>query len=213
MGAKTWMLVVADGDVRDELKSVPSIDRDRTLDFVWELFPGEDFEPIGEGDLYYTNPPKKQVFAGVFNGVRIVAADEFALDYPSTITERFIPRRGTVTLHAMHSVVDWFAFARWKDGELIRSLSLSPDSGVLEDIGDRQAFEQPFWSGERPAVEDEEDEYAFVFHPLELAEAALLEYFGYQIEGFVEDNLIEPESFPLIHFERSRKSSWWQFWK
>ena len=31
----------------------------------------------------------------------------------------------------MHSVVDWFAYARWVNGTLVRSLSLSPDSGVF----------------------------------------------------------------------------------
>jgi hypothetical protein len=52
----------------------------------------------------------------------------------------------------MHSVVDWFAFAVWQDGRLKRSLSLSPDSGVLEDIGAKLPFEEPYWSGKHPAV-------------------------------------------------------------
>ncbi|WP_439145646.1 DUF6928 family protein [Streptomyces canus] len=33
----------------------------------------------------------------------------------------------------MHSVVGWFAFAAWGDGRLLRSLSLSPDSGIIEN--------------------------------------------------------------------------------
>jgi len=39
------------------------------------------------------------------------------------------------------------AFAQWVNGKLVRSLSLSPDSGILEDIGPRFPFEEPFWSG------------------------------------------------------------------
>jgi hypothetical protein len=35
----------------------------------------------------------------------------------------------------MHSVVDWFAYAVWIDGQLRRSLSLSPDSGIMEIVG------------------------------------------------------------------------------
>lgn len=36
-------------------------------------------------------------------------------------------------LHAMHSVVDWFAFAVWgPDGKLRRALSVSPANGVIE---------------------------------------------------------------------------------
>jgi hypothetical protein len=51
---------------------------------------------------------------------------------------------GTVYLRAMHSVVDWFAYAQSINGKFARSLSLSPDSGVLEDIGQRLPFEEPF---------------------------------------------------------------------
>ncbi|TQJ25489.1 hypothetical protein FBZ33_5842 [Micromonospora sp. A202] len=35
----------------------------------------------------------------------------------------------------MHSVVDWLSFAVWENGVLIRSLSLSPDGGIQENIG------------------------------------------------------------------------------
>ena len=110
----------------------------------------------------------------------------------------------------MHSVVDWFAYAIWKDGKLQRSLSLSPDSGVLEDIGPRLPFEEPYWAGDHPALDPEEEEsaYPFAFHPLELGEAALLELVGYQLEGV--DGRVEPEEIPLMRFKRSK--SWWKFW-
>jgi hypothetical protein len=106
----------------------------------------------------------------------------------------------------MHSVVDWFAFAVWQDGHLKRSLSLSPDSGILEDIGPKLSFELPYWSGQHPAIDpDDQDEdeppYPFPFHPLELGEAALLEFFGYQLEG--SPSAIDPESFPLASFKRT----------
>jgi hypothetical protein len=80
-----------------------------------------------------------------FPGVSIVAAKEFGIDYPSMLSQNFIAAGGTgiVTLHAMHSVVDWFAFARWANGKLLRSLSLSPDSGILEDIGKRCRSKSP----------------------------------------------------------------------
>jgi hypothetical protein len=176
------------------------------------MFPEFELTRIDDGDLYYTNPPDSEVFVGVYDSVRIVAAAEFGIDYPSKLPEKFISPVGTTTLHAMHSVVDWFAFAHWQDGQLVRSLSLSPDSGILEDIGDRFEFEQPYWQGEHPAVEDDE-EYAFEFHPLDLGEAALLALFGYQIEGYADRNAINPESFPMMHFARRRLRKWWQFWK
>ena len=212
MGAKSWMLVTSQGDVRETLSTNPPLDRDASISLAHTLFPDYDLTQIDDGDLYYTNPPKKEIFAGVFNDVQIVAAAEIGIDYPSKLDAKYISPTGTTTLHAMHSVVDWFAFARWEDGQLIRSLSLSPDSGILEDIGEHFDFEQPYWDGEHPAVEDDE-EYAFQFHPLDLGEAALLALFGYQIEGYPEQNVIDPEAFPLMHFARRRKRQWWQFWK
>ena len=113
----------------------------------------------------------------------------------------------------MHSVVDWFAYATWRNGTLVRSLSLSPDSGVIEDIGEPLEFEKPFWTGENPIFDDEDEaesiDYPFVFHPLELGEAALLEMFGYQLEAFADPSQVQPEEFPLLQFQRKRK---WKFW-
>jgi hypothetical protein len=113
----------------------------------------------------------------------------------------------------MHSVVDWFAYAKWVNGTLVRSLSLSPDSGILEDIGERMPFEEPYWSGDHPAVdsEEEKDSYPFPFHPLELGEAALCELYGYQLEGFVDASPLDPESIALLRYKRSRP--WWRLWR
>jgi hypothetical protein len=98
-----------------------------------------------------------------------------------------------VYLHAMHSVVDWFAYAIWTgDGELWRSLSVSPDHGIIENLGVPLAFEAPYWAGElAPEVDDDDDEepYPLPFHPLELAEDALRSQFGFNYEGsYLEDD-------------------------
>ncbi|MFJ9730973.1 DUF6928 family protein [Streptomyces sp. NPDC101171] len=52
---------------------------------------------------------------------------------PSELPEHLVAASAgrRLVLHAMHSVVDWLAFAVWEDGRLVRSLSLSPDSGVI----------------------------------------------------------------------------------
>ena len=167
---------------------------------------------IGDGDLSYTCPPNDELHIGCFPGVAIVAAQEFGSDYPSKLPASFIASGGRTTyLHAMHSVVDWLAFAKWTDGKLVRSLSLSPDRGVLEDIGQRLPFEEPFWSGQRPVVDDEvKDEYPLPFHPLELGEAALTEFFGYQLEGSSDAVLFQPETVPLVKYRRRR--SLWKLW-
>ncbi len=214
MGAKTWMLVYADSDARAALKARPSLDREATQKLAKALFSGEQLEPLGDGDLSCTCPPDDELHIGCFAGVSVVAAKEFGIDYPSKLSESFIAAggRGMIWLHAMHSVVDWFGFAHWSNGKLLRSLSLSPDSGILEDIGQRLSFEEPYWSGLHPAVdEEEEDAYPFPFHPLELGEAALREFFGYQLEGSLDSALLEPESIPLVSYKRSR--SRWKFWR
>jgi hypothetical protein len=112
----------------------------------------------------------------------------------------------------MHSVVDWFAYAQWIDGKLVRSLSLSPDSGVLENTGPKMLFEEPYWAGEHPVEVDEgEAPYPLPFHPLELGEAALESLFGYHLEGFMDEALLKPETIPLVRYRRSSRSRW-KFW-
>lgn len=214
MGAKTWMLIYADHDARSALASSPQLDRVATAELAARLFPDERLIPLDDGRLTFACPPNSELMIGCFSGVSIVAAKEFATDFPSKLQQRFIDSgmNKIVTLHAMHSIVDWFAFAQWKNGKLVRSLSLSPDSGVLEDVGARFPFEEPYWSGQRPVVnEGEESAYPLPFHPLEMAEDALKELFGYQLEGYVDPSLLEPESITLARFTRRR--NWWRFWR
>lgn len=54
-------------------------------------------------------------------------------------------------MHGMNSVVDWRCFAVWEDGKLVRSLSLSPDGSIEENIGEPFDFERPYWDGKHPA--------------------------------------------------------------
>jgi hypothetical protein len=212
VGAKTWMLVYATGKVEEALKRAPQPDPDATLLLATKLFPKDKLELIGDGDLCYTCPPDDELHIACFPGVSILA-QEFGIDYPSKLPQSFISEGSdrAIYLHAMHSVVDWLAFAHWMNGKLVRSLSLSPESGILEDIGQRFAFEEPCWSGKHPATDDdEEDGYPLPFHPLEMGEVALKEFFGYQLEGFGELAPIEPYSIPLLKYKRSR--SRWKLW-
>jgi hypothetical protein len=219
VGAKTWMLVGAAGSVHGALAAKPPLNHEATMALANRLFPDEKLIPHGAGDLSCTCPPDDEVHIGSFAGLSIVAAKEFAIDCPSRLDSRFSKEMSApmLYLHAMHSVVDWFAFAIWKDRRLIRSLSLSPESGIIEDIGERLPFEIAYWSGDHPAVElqDEEDgeqPYPFPFHPLELGEAALKEFFGYQLEGLLDDTLLEPEEIELVRLKRQKneKKSWFR---
>lgn len=211
MGAKTWMLVYTNGAPNEILKEKRTLDRDASVVVGHRLFPSEKLEPIDDGCLSLTSPPKNELLVGCFPDLVIVAANEFAVGRPSELPARFIDCTlgSTIYMHAMQSVVDWFAYAIWKNAKLERSLSLAPDSGILENIGCRLPFEEPYWQGHHPALDPEEDpsSYPFAFHPLELGEAALLEFFGYQLEGLIDPSYLEPEEIPLMRFKRS-KSLW-----
>jgi hypothetical protein len=214
MGAKTWMLAYVNGSASDILNGDPILDREATSALARKLYPSEKLEPLEDEDLFFTCPPDDELVVGCFPGLSIIAAKEFGIDNPSALDSKFLHAAtgSVVYLHAMHSVVDWFAYAIWTDGKLKRSLSLSPDSGVIEDIGSRLAFEEPYWAGQHPVFDpevDEDDDYPFSFHPLELGEAALFELFGYQLEGDAPSD-VQPENITLARFKRSR--SRWKFW-
>lgn len=216
MGAKTWMLVYSAGDPRPALAARPALDGEATRRLAEALFPEERLSLAGEADLSRADPPDRELRIGCFPGVAIVAAEEFAIDHPSKLAPRFLGAGAgeRVTLLAMHGVVDWFAYARWADGELQRSLSVSPDDGVMEDLGQRLPFEAPYWAGEHPVERGEDDDpYPLPFHPLELGEAAMAALLGCPLEGAVEDAaLLDPESVPLLRYRRSRPSRW-AFWR
>ncbi|MFI1336995.1 DUF6928 family protein, partial [Streptomyces sp. NPDC020845] len=138
-------------------------------------------------------------YGGQFSPV----ADNFPSRLPEHLIAASAGRR--LILHAMHSVVDWFAFAVWCDGRLIRSLSLSPDDGVIENIGDSFPFELPYWSGERPAdvvpwPGEEKEPYPLPFHPLDLGEDALRALCGFIQEGCPEPDDVDADGIELHGF-------------
>lgn len=215
MGAKTWMLVITDGDVQAQLAN-SQLDRAETTRVASILFPKEKLTPLQDGSLGFTCPPRNELCIGCFSGAEVIAAKEFAIDHPSKLAQQFLRHAEgrTVYLHAMHSVVDWFAFAIWREGRLIRSLSVAPDNGVIEDVGTCMDFELPYWEGKHPAVEPESEDntapYPLPFHPLDLGDTALRSLFGYQLEGNIEANLFEADKIPLLRFKRKKPlfSSW-----
>jgi hypothetical protein len=218
MGAKTSVLIYSMGNPSEVFKKEAllnetqesMLDREATITLAKKLFPSEKLVETGDpASLSDADASGDTLLIGCFPGLAVVSADECGLDYPSRLPAAFVEAlpNHTVYLHAMHSVVDWFAYAIWKDGTLQRSLSLSANDGLIENKGNRLSFEEPYWQGLYPVGDDEEDEeeYPFVFHPLELAEAALLTLFGYELEGVMDEELrpqFNPEMIPLMCFKR-----------
>ncbi|MEV4138880.1 hypothetical protein AB0J72_42790 [Dactylosporangium sp. NPDC049742] len=184
MGAKTAALAYSDGEVAKALQGVRTADPDAAAALVRRLWPdlsiepGPDEEPWTLAEAMY--PPEGTVCALAVPGLDLVCDQRIAVERPSLLTEHLVAAGAgrRMYLHAMHSVVDWVAFAVWDDGRLVRSLSVAPDFGIIEDIGDRLPFEAPYWAGAYP-VED----YPLPFHPLNLGERALVEFFGFYAEG------------------------------
>ncbi|MEU0492456.1 hypothetical protein ABZ249_24770 [Nocardiopsis sp. NPDC006139] len=197
MGAKTGLLVYADGDTAELLRRVrpDAADRERTDALVRRLHPGAEVAADGGYNLAEGSyPPEGTVNAGVWPGLDVICGRAFMCDRPSELPAHLVAASAgrRLVLHAMHSVVDWLAFAVWEDGRLLRSFSVSPDGGVMEDIGEPLPFEAPYRSGDRPADvvpwPGEEEPYPLPFHPLELGEDALR-----ALCGFVKEGMPEPD--------------------
>lgn len=189
MGAKDCLICYAEDDVPSVLAARHALDRVATEALVRRLFPDHTVTPEDDGTLgENANPDDGWVFAAVWPGASLVCTSAVALDRPSLLDRRFLAagEGRTIHVHAMHSVVDWTAFATWgPDGRLRRALSVSgADGDILEDLGERLSFEEPFWAGAFPASDDDDDDYPFPFHPLELGETALHHLFGFVFEGF-----------------------------
>lgn len=208
MGAKTALLVYTDGEPAELLRGAPEPDPEATTMLVNRTNPGWDrtAPPLSgslDGDVY---PRDGTVYAGAFPGIDILCDRQVMLDRPSLLAPHLLraaPRR-KVILHAMHSVVDWFAFAVWENGALVRSLSVAP-RGVLEDIGTPLDFERLYWAGEHPVGGSPgHPTYPLPFHPLELgAEAAMRSLFGFILEGRMLDTDIDHRCL-LWHRRRDR---------
>lgn len=206
MGAKTALLAYADGDVVPALKAAGEPQAERTAELVARLFPGRRTELTQGGVLgESTYPPEGITYAAGFPGVDLVCDRRLMFDRPSELPAHLLEAAAgrRVVAHAMHSVSDWLAFAVWEEGRLRRSLSLSPDGGIAENIGDPFPFEAPYWAGERSVETDpewDEEPYPLPFHPLELGNEALRALFGFPLEGRPSPEGVDPDEIPLLGF-------------
>ena len=212
MGAKTGILAYASGSVVEVLRSRPTeAGREAAESVLRRLHPDWSVSDAGVSPLVSdlcdaVYPPEDTAYVSSFPDLEIVCDQRFMLDYPSRLPQRLLEAANgrAVILHAMHSVVDWLAFAIWIDGELVRSLSISPDGGIQENIGEPLSFEAPFWGGEHPVERTpgwpNQDPYPLLFHPLELGEEALRSLFGFVLEGFPDPEDVDASEFPAHGF-------------
>ena len=201
MGAKTALLAYSAKDSVESLRQARDFDPEATRALVAATHPAWEGAASSQGNLFDDcYPPEGTVYAGSFPGIDILC-DRDVMDYqPSEFPARYLDAAAgrRVILHAMHSVTDTFAYAIWDNGSLVRSLCLSPDDGIVENIGDPLPFEAPYWAREHPAGE----RYPLAFHPLELGgDAALRALFGFILEGKRQPTDIDAGSVKLVGFQ------------
>ncbi|XVU20845.1 DUF6928 family protein [Actinoplanes sp. CA-054009] len=204
MGAKTALLAFVEGDLRSALRGAPDADPAEVLALVRGMHPGYEVTPIADGvlgeDAY---PPDDTSYATVLAGAVLFCDQRLVCDRPSQLPARLLGAAGDrrIIMHGMHSGSDGLCFAVWENGSLVRSLSVSPDGGVVEDIGEPYDFERPYWAGERPAGSTlPGGPYPLPFHPLELGEDALRALFGFILEGRPDPADVDPYEVPLRGF-------------
>jgi len=203
MGAKTAILAYADGDAREVLQGRPTLDRAAALDLVGRVLPGWRVEQVFDGSLEDGYREEGVANVGCFPGLELLCHRSVQVERPSQLDRHLVEASAgrRLYLHAMHSMVDWLAFALWEDTRLVRSLSVWPDGGVVESIGEPLAFEAPFWAGEHAEEVDpdpDEPPYPLPFGPLHLGEEALRSFFGFVYEGEPQPGDIEPSEVALV---------------
>lgn len=212
MGFKSSLLVYTSGDPADLLRQPAAPDPGQAAALVaathpgWTAPGGPAATSPGGSLADCIRPPDGYVYAGCLPGLDILCDRDVMVDYPSQLPAQYHgPGAGRrMILHAFHSVTDWFGYAIWQDGILVRSLSLSRyTGGVLEDIGTPLAFELPFWAAGRPARPEpgKPTRLDLPFHPSELSEAALSALMGFTQGGRPADGAVDAWAVPLTGFE------------
>jgi hypothetical protein len=209
MGAKTALLAFVDCDQPAALTGACRGDARSGADdaeaVVRRLSPGYEVTPAAGRTLFEScYPPDDVTFVSVTSHAVLLGDQRLVAGLPSELPEHVLAEAAgrRIVLHAMHSVVDALTFAVWEDGRLIRSLSVSPDTGIEEDLGERYPFELPFWAGEHPVTPmfPGQGPYPLPFHPLELGEEALRALFGFVIEGYPQPGDADADTIPMAGF-------------
>lgn len=199
MGFKTAVVMYCDGEPAHCLRTAGTLDEAATVSLVARTHPDWTGETTAGSCLWEgIYPSGSTVYAGSFPAAEVLCDQAVAVDRPSELADGYLrPGAGrTMVLHAMHSGADFFAYAIWRNGKLVRSLSLSPRSGIMDNLGTPLAFEEPFWAGEHAIAG-----YPLPFHPLELgADAAIRSLFGFSLGGLPRSGDVDPQAIRLNGF-------------
>jgi hypothetical protein len=127
VGAKDWMLAFGETGSTHRSSTPSPLDRAAACAAAERLHSGRTLTPIEDGTLgENAHPDDGLIYVAAFDGLTLVCTGLAVLDNPSQLPPPVLTAipASQVYLHAMHSVVDWFAYAVWTGGQLRRSLSL-----------------------------------------------------------------------------------------
>jgi len=193
VGSKAAIVAFVAGEPREAFRGASDIDPESSRRLAEKILGGQA-QPSGALPLDRAVWPEDGVVcAASFPGVEVVCCRWLAQDRPSDLTgqiSRLAEGRNAYGVF-MHSITDYAGFAVWAKGSVVRSLSMSSEIGILEDLGSQFAFEEPFWRGEYSVPGDEC--CVLPFHPIDLANEALREFFGFVLEGDWDDSCFDPE--------------------
>ncbi|MGA5033364.1 DUF6928 family protein [Streptomyces cellulosae] len=200
MGSKAAILVLTDERPRGLFRGASGWDRGESLDLAARFLGGAPRE-LGVLPLDLAVWPEGEAACvASFPSFDVICSRKIALDHPSDFVSEAARLAGRRSAYAvcMDSSEDWASILSWSPSGLIRAVSLSPGSGVIEDVGKKFPFEWPFWDGQRPL---RASGYRLPFHPIDFGNEALRHFFGFILEGTEDDLCIDPEEVEIPVFQ------------
>jgi hypothetical protein len=179
------LVVFADGNPIDVLRSYPVLDKPATRALAERLFPGEALEEIGDELLVDAlDPPADIAYVGCFGGLDLVCSWRLTPQRPSQLDPVVLAAtdRRNIVLHAAHGDADWCSYGLWRDGTRVRALSVSANPGVIEDEGEPLAFE---------------DGQA---RPGDLGRSSMQALFGFACDDNERLDDVDPELIPVVAY-------------
>lgn len=211
--ATFWYLDTDDpsAPIRDGTPSDPGFAR-RLLS---RLFPTVTVASLGSFPLNRSaSAGHGEIYIGSFPGVTLVQTLVDGPVRPSAAEARWLRlvEAPTVLLFAHDPETGVSGFARWESGKLVRSFA-GADDRIAEDEGMPLPFERPYWSGEFPLENDDDNPLALPFAPEALLHAAHRDWLSFDLEpggldvpvhGFATDGRREvrqpsPPTGPALH--------------
>ena len=189
MGFKTALYAVGPGTPRDDVRAHAEGGPEAAQAAATRWFPDAEVTPLGVSTLADGGYPgsEDELYVATFGPTTVLGG----MVPPAQVDRlgRAAAEAGLMTWQLMiHSVVDLCQFEVHRaDGAVLRSFEAYSDKelddSVADSVGEPLPFEVPYWAGEHR----EEEDSPFLFHPLELGEAAIAWIFGTVGEGAPPD--------------------------